>query len=143
MSRAQQITIRGAEYSVTPLDCETGCLVGIRLAKSLGPAFDLADKVADKEAFGLEIIKRIPEVAKTIADDDFKFVFRNFCETTVVTTGEFTLSGREQLSKHFAAKYAAMLEWLQFCVRVNFPDLLSALGGNGAAPSASEKSARQ
>lgn len=116
--------INGHEYKVRQLGANKGRSVLIRLSKLVGPMAASVAAAKDKET-ALETAAQAAFAA--ITEEDFKFVCDTFAESTDVVMPD----GREpQLSKifdlHFAGEYLTMIQWLAFCVEVNFGSFFAA-----------------
>ena len=96
-------------YTVTQLGAKQGRLVLARIARIVGAAAESATPMA---AF-----------TQALSDDDFVFLCDTFAAMTTYHTS--TEPSKEPalapvFDLHFAGKYAEMLQWLWFCVEVNF-----------------------
>jgi hypothetical protein len=106
----------------------TGRKVFARLAKTLGPA----------AVKGLDVAKALESL-----EEDFEFLCDTFAKHTAVTGGDYG-SKAPQLDSifdaHFVAKYPEMLQWLVFCLEVNFAGFFPGLGtiASVTSPSATE-----
>ncbi len=136
-------TIAGHEYKVRQLVATKGRLVMLTLARIIGPAAALAASAKDKQSVMGDIITA---VLQNVTADDFTSLCNTFAESTDLVIHEDGKRPREpKLSTvfdlHFAGEYQAMIEWLVFCVEVNFGSFFEGLKSKSdgtSAPSASD-----
>lgn len=112
------------EYEVTQLDAIRGRKVMVRLAKAFAPVL-----AGGKSADGLA---RLGEALANISDDDVDFLCDTFApSTSVISTDAQGRRVAPQLSKifglHFAGKYDELIQWLYFCLEVNFGSFVKRL----------------
>ncbi len=106
-------------YEVTQLGAITGSKVFVRLLRMIGPAF--VGKNAD-----------LGRIFESLKEEDVQFLYDTFAPLTFIP-------GVGQLDKsfdfHFVGRYMAMVQWLIFCLQVNYGDFLKGkdLGAVGAA----------
>lgn len=117
-------TIAEVEYEVRQLDALKGRKVFIRLAKMLAP---LLNAKGDGDMFA-----RLGAALASVDEADFEYLCETFAPTTsMLTVDEQGRTRRPELSKvfaiHFAGQYDAMLEWLYFCLEVNFGSFIERL----------------
>ena len=106
-------TINGTFYEVMPLGALKGRSVFVRLLKMFGPLF------AGDIAAGLD----------HLSEDDFNYLCDVFAEYTNVRINEKQMPVlKDVFDGHFSGKYLDMLQWLAFCVQVNFGDFYKGLG---------------
>ncbi len=108
-------------YKVTQLGAGKGRKVLVRLLKVCGPAFALAASGDTTEALG----KLAADLDEETAD--------YLCETFAARTEVELSNGKSVdlasiMELHFAGNYGEMLEWLGFCVQLNYASFLGALG---------------
>lgn len=117
-------------YQVTQLDAIRGRGVFTRFVKLIAPVFgELAEKGAEKTGMA----KALAALASNITAEDMNFFCDSFAPTTcLVTTGDDGKTRRPNLKEHFglhfASNYAEMLQWLYFCLEVNFGSFFAEAG---------------
>ncbi len=117
MRETKSRVIDGVTYEVTQLGAKVGRLVLNRLAKVIGAAADSDTPVAD--------------FTRALTDEDLTYLCDTFaamttCEIPEAPGAKPGLAG--VFDMHFAARYDAMLQWLWFCVEVNFASFLERVG---------------
>lgn len=122
--------INGNTYLVKPLPARKGISTLTMLIKLVGPAFSSGDGTDDKR-----VTKAFGEILNGLEAQQVLDIADLFGGCTIVTRKDGTqiaLSGGEMFDSHFAAKYAEMVEWLAFCLEVNFSDFLGSIGFDGS-----------
>lgn len=128
----QSKTIGEFTYDVTSLGAKVGNRVLMKLAKSVGPAFLLA---AGGGAKGIDV-GRASEAIREMNEDDFEWIVQQFATKTDVTLADGrspSLGNPAMFDMHFAGLYAEELQWLEFCIEVNFGPFFLALKQKAAA----------
>lgn len=114
--------IDGHHYRVTPLGARRGAKVARRLVKVLAP-------LASSSKASLDQLDSdaISAVANALSDEDLDFVLDACAEGTELSgTGEEWTGLARVFDLHFAGRYQAMMTWLGFALKVNYPDFFSA-----------------
>ncbi len=115
MLETKSKTIGDHDYKVTQLGAGKGRKVLVRLLKTCGPAFALAAQGNPTEALG--------KLASDLDEETLDYLVEAFAARTELDG--IGLAGIMEL--HFAANYGEMLEWLGFCIQLNYSSFLSAL----------------
>lgn len=126
----QEKDIDGCSYAVTQLGALKGSKVFVRVLKVLGPAFASKDPAAFFDG---------------LKEEDVEYLCSTFSPMTFVKGGQFPGPLDKTFDFHFAGRYGALVQWLLFCVQVNFGDFLKGkgLGLGVGAPKASSGSDSQ
>jgi hypothetical protein len=142
MLKIESKTIGGHEYKVRQLVATKGRLVLLTLARIIGPAAALAagaKETGKEEAFA----KVIEALLANLTPEDFTSLCNTFAESTDVVISDEKGRREPKLSNvfdlHFAGNYQEMIDWLVFCVEVNFAsffDGLKAKSGGTSGPAA-------
>lgn len=114
-------------YRVRQLPAIQGRKVLVRLMKMFGPAL---------ESLGKNTEANIGSMLSGALENLDEEVFESLCDTFAKYT-EFELPNGNYVGlgevgmfdQHFTGKYGQMLQWLAFCVQVNFADFLGVLSG--------------
>jgi hypothetical protein len=109
------------EYRVTALGAITGRQTLVRLGNIIGPGFRMATSFE----------KGLVNLLADLKPSDLDWLCDLMGKETRVTGGEFKDANGNELTpllvtkvfnEHFSSNYAAMFDWLAFCiVEVNFP----------------------
>ncbi len=122
-------TIGATEYVVRQLPATKGRLVLLRLAKALGPVAASISATKDKHSAMAESLEK---AISSVTDDDFTFLCNTFADSTDVTINDDKGRRSPKLATifdlHFAGNYLEMVQWLVFCVEVNFGSFFAAAG---------------
>ena len=112
--------IGGLEYKVSQLGAIKGRTAFLRLVKALGPVVGgLVDpKGAPRQS--LDLADMFGKLALT--DADLTYFCDIFSEKTFVVKGSQMPRLDNVFDDHFAGRYLDMVQWLAFCVQVNFAD---------------------
>ena len=118
----QDRVIGGCTYRVRALGGLTGRSVGLRLFRLAGSAFSAGTK---------DLGAVFAKLAMSLGDDDLTY----FCDvfathTQIIKAGVKaapTLDMPGIFDLHFAGNYLDMVNWLRFCVEVNFGSVFSGL----------------
>lgn len=118
-------TIGDCTYRVRQLPAIQGRKVLVRLMKMFGPALESIGKNTDVGSMLASALENLDEE-----------VFDSLCDTFAKHT-EFELANGNYVGlgepgmfdQHFTGKYGPMIQWLAFCVQVNFADFLGVLSG--------------
>lgn len=125
----QEKEIDGFTYVVTPLPFGVGRQALMRLIRVVSPVFSAALGGGKVEA---AIFNALP---LALSDDDVVYFAKVFGDASRYKDGEKLVplvSQNQEL--HFAARYKAFLQWLIFCVEVNYKDFfVSSMSGSGVA----------
>lgn len=110
--------IDGVMYEVTQLDALKGRRVFVRFAKIVAPVLTtLKTAKGDEEQLLAGVLAQL---FTSVSEDDVDF----FCDAFAPSTRLLKDGKKPRLSDafafHFAGNYAALLQWLAFCVEVNF-----------------------
>ncbi len=129
MARANKTkTIGTSTYEVTQLGAIEGRRVFARLAQVMGGmvgALAAGGKPNPVDAFKSFAEAMTPEVMDFFCDTFSKV-------TQVHKGGGKVLFLKDIFDDHFADNYGEMIEWLTFCLEVNFASFLGGVGGLGA-----------
>lgn len=98
------------EYEVTQLGAIKGTKVFTRVLRLMGPAF--LDKSPGK-------------FFDSLKEEDVEYLCQTFSPLTLVK-GQGQLDGIFDV--HFAGRYDALVQWLVFCLQVNFGSFLEGKG---------------
>lgn len=132
MRETKNKKIKETTYYVTQLGSMEGRRVLLKLAKILTPLVidktitnkhELENKL---ENIFIRLVEGISRFVDNLSEEDFSYVMDVFIPTTSINLGgsdTITLD-KEKADLHFAGKYLEMLEWLQFCIEVNYSDFL-------------------
>lgn len=111
MIESKTKVIDGLKYTVTQLGAKKGMRALTRLARLLGPAFASGDQT-----------EAMAGLFSRLTEDDVEY----FCDTFAPLTTVEQDGKAPQLSSifeiHFTGNYSSMLQWLLFCIEVNFGD---------------------
>ena len=115
-------------YEVTPLGAIEGRRVFAKLAQLMGGMVGMI--AAGGKA---DMVKGFQAFAESCTPDVMDF----FCDTFSKVTQVHMPDGKVPYLKdifddHFADNYSAMVEWLAFCLEVNFASFLGGAGGLAA-----------
>lgn len=137
MREVQSRVIQGVRYEVLPLPAGRGVRVMAQLAKVIGPGIGEAASLAEAAA---NIGRTIGAFTERLDPDVVETLCREFAATTTVTAGQSrtSLGAGIAFDEHFAGQYDALLEWLRFCMEVNFGPLWQRLGMLRSAPGPSD-----
>lgn len=145
--KSEQREIKGVTYEVTQLAAEPGQRLFFSLVKLLGPAVAaLLQEWQGKAVTPATIAAAITELAASL---EYKH-FRDFVDTFQASTdvlgqdsnGRATrvkLSSMKALA--FAGDYGGLMQWLGFCLEVNFGSFFSDMGLTNRPGVADEPSA--
>ncbi len=122
MLETKSKTIGDHDYRVTQLGATKGRKVLVRLLKACGPAFSLAAEGRSTEALG--------KLASDLDEETLDYL----CETFAARTDMDEKPLAPVMELHFAGNYGEMVEWLGFCVQLNFESFFSVLAKKQAAP---------
>jgi hypothetical protein len=108
--------INGVTYTMTPLGATQGLSVATKLARVLGGGA----KTPEKPLVG---------ILESLNEADLTFLCTTFAKLTTFNVGD----GKEPLlstffDEHFSASYDTLLQWLVFCLEVNYKSLFLGLG---------------
>ena len=117
MKEAQSRDIEGTRYTVTPLGAKQGLAVMSRLSKMIAGA---AKHSETKEA-------AIAGALEAISADDLTFLCDVFAKLTTFANGEKEPLLSTFFDDHFSGEYGRLLQWLGFCLEVNFSSLFLSL----------------
>jgi hypothetical protein len=132
--RTESKVIGGVEYRVTQLGAIMGRAVFLRLVKAIGPVLA---SLASKEGTLSALVKGGGKVDTTVdfgeilshlnlSEDDAKYLCDAFAEKTFVVEAPDKMPKLSNVfDEHFAGRYAAMGQWIAFCVKLNYADFFS------------------
>ncbi len=138
MFKTDSKTIGGLEYRVSQLGAVKGRAVFLRIVKLVGPAIASVvkgGKIDMKNVDLGDLFKRVE-----LTEEDLTFFCDAFAEKTFVVLPDKKAPRLDHVfDAHFAGKYGDMMQWLVFCVSVNFADFfvaaeLDAAEANASAP---------
>lgn len=121
-------------YKVTALDALAGRKVMARLLKVLGPAMAGLSKPEGKEEPGSRAAQAFADVLSRVTEEDVEALCNAFAPSTEVSAGAYgDKSPRLQgiFAVHFAGRYDELLQWLVFCLQVNFGSVFRVAGLGG------------
>ncbi len=81
---------------------------------------------------GAKVLAKLPKlqgiVSGGISDEDLDFLCDTFAATTQVlqASAKGVMPLKDVFDLHFSGKYSEMLQWVAFCVEVNFKDFFPA-----------------
>lgn len=114
-------------YEVTTLGAKMGLKVGMRLTKALARGTELEELKAGGITVMGAITKAFAHILIALPEEDFDFIVSTFAQSTVVVLSD---EQRPSLAKmfdlQFAGRYEDFIEWLKFCVEVNYGPLVDA-----------------
>lgn len=129
--------IGGCIYKVRQLDAVEGSRMLARIHKAVLPALESIDSVDD-----VKVGKVLTDLAANVSIADLDYLRDTFARVTEVRLPD----GREPILSdaikgegHFAGAYDEMLEWLTFCLEVNFGTFFQKLRGRIAGALARKK----
>jgi len=129
MARTNKTKLIGSHtYEVTQLGAIEGRKVFARLAQVMGGmvgALAVGGKPNPVDAFKSFAEAMTPEIMDYFCDTFTKV-------TQVHKDGNKVLYLKDIFDDHFADNYGEMVEWLTFCLEVNFASFLGGAGGLGA-----------
>lgn len=117
LRKTETRVIDGCSYEVTQLGAISGSRVFIRVLKLLGPLFAGGGKLD------------LGRVFENLNETDFEYLCNAFKPVTMVT-GQGELQGIFDI--HFTGRYLAMMQWLWFCLELNYGDFLKGSSLTGA-----------
>jgi hypothetical protein len=120
-------TIGDCTYFVRPLDAVEGSRMLARIHKLLLPALGSVEGLED-----VKIGKVLADLGASVAISDLDYLRDTFARTTEVRIppdNREPLLSDELKNGHFAGEYDLMLEWLTFCLEVNFGSFFRGLKG--------------
>lgn len=135
-------------YEVTLLDARTGYRLGLKITKALargarkgGELDDVKGGETLRVAMLGKVIQGLANAIESLPEEDLTHVIETFAKTTSIRMGE---NSAPPLSKvfdlHFAGKYDEMLQWIEFCLEVNYGPLVAGVKAKAAAAFATFKS---
>jgi len=132
-TKTQEIGNRGFTYSVEQLGARQGGRVFARIANMLGGA--LGSALSGGESFSVDSVGKVfASLAESITEENLDYLVDTFIPTTKVAGGQLPaplpLSAVDP-DQHFAGAYGEMMQWLGFCLEVNYASFLP--GGSIAA----------
>lgn len=120
--------IDGFTYKVTQLGAKEGRRVFARLVSTLGGAVGALAKEVTGEGNGADAAQGVASFADRITPETLDFFCDVFAPYTLVCNGPSELPMSKEFDDHFAGRYAQMVQWLVFCIEVNFGSFLKGLG---------------
>lgn len=116
MFKVEERKIGDSTYKVSQLGAIKGRSVMLRLTKCLGPALvGLASRETLKAS--------IPDLLANmdIEEEDLTYFCDSFAEKTFVVTPDGKMPRLDNVfDLHFAGRYMEMIQWLGFCLEVNY-----------------------
>ena len=113
--------IEGDTFTVTQLSTDEGIPCLVRLTKLLGKGFE-----------GGSVQSAVANIAAQLSVEDVQFFTRTFSKWTVVSTGDgktLSLSNKDHFELAFAGRYENLVQWLAFCIEVNFSSFFGKMVG--------------
>lgn len=125
MIKEKESRIGEHDYRCSQLGAREATRVFARLCNVLGPMVE-GFKASDTESSILSGIGRVLQSAKA---DDLEYLCDTFAKTSRVRVGEdkWPLVS-DVYESHFAGRFTEQMQWLGFCLQVNYADFL---GGKG------------
>ena len=128
--------IDGFTYEVTQLGAIEGRRLLVKLSKVLLPALGALVKgadgnIADVDLSKIDLAGAAEALATAMDPDEFDRIVDQLAGTTEVWGPGFgDLGGNlpRAFDEHFSARYASMLKWLAFALKVNFSDFFDGKG---------------
>jgi hypothetical protein len=124
MLKRETKTIGEHEYAVTQLDAVKGRRVATRIAKILAPV------VGAGSAETGDMAKALQALVAGMTEEDVD----SLCDVFAAST-DVQIPGEKRSPKlsaifalHFAGRYDEMVEWLLFCIEVNFSSFFARAG---------------
>jgi hypothetical protein len=138
--KVEEKRIGAHTYKVTQLDAVTGRRTFFRLTKAAGPA--MARLYTGGKPLDERISTALQELLQNLTEADVDHFCDTFAAVTEVSGGQYSKAAPQLDSvfiTHFAGDYMAMVQWLGFCVQINFRSFFeqAALGLANLAASAS------
>ena len=127
MRKTEAKTIGGYTYQVTQLGAKQGVSVAARLARILSPVIGGVEGKPSGAALG----SGLKAALAGLDEKDLIALSDAFAALTEVTGGEFesrTPKLAPMFDEHFAGHYGDLVNWLLFCVEVNFASFLDEVG---------------
>jgi hypothetical protein len=133
MFKTEERVIGASTYMVSQLGAIAGRAAFLRLVKALGPALgglvSAGGKLRGDIDFG-DLISRVQ-----LSEGDLSYFCDLFAQKTFVKLEDGKMPRLDNVfDAHFAGKYMDLVQWLAFCVKVNFADFFGDLGQSGPAP---------
>lgn len=126
MRKTESRQIGNFRYDVTQLGAIEGRAVLARLIRLFGGL------VGAMGAEGkVDLTKGFSNLAEGITEEQMTFFCDTFAKWTQVYANGKTLILKDIFDEHFVGEYGAMIEWLGFCLEVNFASFLD--GSKGIA----------
>ena len=125
----EETTIGDCLYKVTPLPARQGIKTMTMLLKMVGPVFAAGGKDSETKT-----TQAFAEVIERLTAEQVLKLCEVFGKTTVVIREDDTqlpLAEVKLFDLHFASKYGDILEWLSFCIEVNYGSFLGSIGLGG------------
>lgn len=129
MARAKEKEIGGVTYEAWPLVNDVGLPALLRLIRMMSPI--LAESIGagtNKAAAAAAVISSLPSLLK---DEDvlhFARLFGSCSRYRDEATGNMVPLVWQNQGMHFAGEYLRQLQWLTFCVEVNYGGFFSGIG---------------
>lgn len=124
MRETKTRTIGSAFYAVNQLGALEGRKVLARLVAMFGGMVG-----AIGEGGKADLVRGFSSLANAITEDQMEFFCDTFSPWTQVTKDGKTRVLKDCFDDHFVANYGEMVEWLGFCLEVNFASFLGGTGG--------------
>jgi hypothetical protein len=116
------------DYKVTQLPARRANRVLLKIGKTVGPVLLMVGLARGEKLTEKLDTKGILDAIQGLDENDFEWVLDEFAKVTDVAIAE---NQNPTLFKifdvHFAGKQGEMIEWLTFCVEVNFSFLVEGL----------------
>ena len=113
-------SIGSSDYTVEPHGAIKGRALLLRLVKIVGPSLTAVSQDSIPDA--------IKSLLGGLSEEDLTFLCEEFSKKTMVTVdgGELQLS--KIFDQHFVGSYLEMIQWLAWCVEVNFSSFFKGAG---------------
>lgn len=123
----QSVTIGESQFEITQLGAVKGKRVLNRLMKVLAGAS--SGMLGGKDGGEPDVVAIIEGAVEGLDDDTLDYICQSFGEKTTIVSGNkrqtLVANGNEAgFDLVFAGNYAAMIEWLIVCIRLNYSDFL-------------------
>lgn len=115
------------DYKVTQLNAVTGRRVFTRLFKLVGPAMAKTEGRKGDDA----LAAAMTGLLEHLSEDDVDYFCDVFSAVTSVSGGAYSKAAPQLADvflSHFAGEYLAMMQWLAFCMQVNFRSFFAGAG---------------
>lgn len=132
--QTEERAIGGVIYRVTPLPAGKALVLSRRLAALIVPTLgDLAQFAARPSGSPVTagdlvaLVKVLDLIVDSMDDAAVVYLYETFAPTTQAVVGEKKFALEKSFDVHFQGRLVECLEWLRFCLEVNFRPLVGRL----------------